>query len=47
MVLLHHLPTNWIVSVSRRVMRSAIAPPVLMEWLKTSFGVKMTFGPVV
>ena len=46
-VLLHHIPTNLIVSVLTSAMRRDMALPMRMERFLTSSGVKLTYGPVM
>ena len=46
MMLLRHLPTRRIVSVSTRAMRKAMAPPGRIDRTLTSSGVNPTWGPM-
>ena len=46
-MLLHHLPTRQILSVSTRAMRRAMAPPARIERALTSSGVRTTWGPMI
>ena len=46
MTLLRHLPTRWIVSVSTRPLRRAMAPPARIDRALTSSGVNPTWGPM-
>ena len=46
-MLLHHLPTRQILSVSSRAMRRVMAPPARIERPLTSYGVNPTWGPMI